>query len=164
MTKSGIHRVYLTRDLMYVDLQNVVAEAEVHYFYGAGQTGGTLRATGLQFTSLTDIKRLQDVMESLRKMNTWRRSALSIFENLATQAFLNSPVMTFGSLFCRFPDFGQADALSRLICNYQEPEKDIVIATNSIEDYVRSLFSDAIQCITVTSADRSWLSVYSGDI
>nr|VZI44492.1 unnamed protein product [Spirometra erinaceieuropaei] len=86
-TKPRMHSVYLMKDLIYADLENVVAEAEIHYIYGDGRARGMLRATGLQFTSLA-------VMESLRKMNKWRRSALSILEKLAVQAFLNAPVVT----------------------------------------------------------------------
>ncbi|BHF79672.1 hypothetical protein SprV_0702279400 [Sparganum proliferum] len=52
-----------------------------------------------------------------------------------------------------FPDFGQTDALSRLISNQQEPEEDTVIAAISIEDDVRSQLSDAIRGIPVTAAD-----------
>nr|VZI45066.1 unnamed protein product [Spirometra erinaceieuropaei] len=50
-------------------------------------------------------------------------------------------------------DFGQADALSRLISNQQEPEEDTVIAAISIEDGVRRQLSDAIRGIPVTAAD-----------
>ncbi|BHF65205.1 hypothetical protein SprV_0200821500 [Sparganum proliferum] len=40
----------------------------------------------------------------------------------------------FDIRYCRTTDFGQADALSRLISNQQEPEEDTVIAAISIED------------------------------
>ncbi|BHF74808.1 hypothetical protein SprV_0501789600 [Sparganum proliferum] len=50
-------------------------------------------------------------------------------------------------------DFGQADALSRLISNQQEPEEDTVIAAISIEDDVRRQLSDAIRGSPVTTAD-----------
>nr|VZH91149.1 unnamed protein product [Spirometra erinaceieuropaei] len=49
--------------------------------------------------------------------------------------------------------FGQADALSRLISNQQEPEEDTVIAAISIEDDVRRQLSDAVRGIPVTAAD-----------
>ncbi|BHF83684.1 hypothetical protein SprV_0902682800 [Sparganum proliferum] len=52
-----------------------------------------------------------------------------------------------------FPDFGQADALTRLISNQQEPEGGAVIAAISIEDDVRRQLSDALQGIPVTAAD-----------
>ncbi|BHF86025.1 hypothetical protein SprV_ctg2002920300, partial [Sparganum proliferum] len=48
---------------------------------------------------------------------------------------------------------GQADALSLLISNQQEPEEDTVIAAISIEDDVRRQLSDAIRGIPVTAAD-----------
>ncbi|BHF62749.1 hypothetical protein SprV_0200573500 [Sparganum proliferum] len=50
-------------------------------------------------------------------------------------------------------DFGQADVLSRLISNQQEPGEDTVIAAISIEDDVRHQLSDAIRGIPVTAAD-----------
>nr|VZI02037.1 unnamed protein product [Spirometra erinaceieuropaei] len=50
-------------------------------------------------------------------------------------------------------DFGQADALSRLIINHQEPEEDTGIAAISIEDGVRRQLSDAIRGIPVIAAD-----------
>nr|VZI13561.1 unnamed protein product [Spirometra erinaceieuropaei] len=59
----------------------------------------------------------------------------------------------FDIRFCRTTDFGQADALSRLISNQQEPEEDTVIAAISIEDDVRRQLSDAIRGIPVTAAD-----------
>nr|VZI51516.1 unnamed protein product [Spirometra erinaceieuropaei] len=48
---------------------------------------------------------------------------------------------------------GQADALTHLICNQQEPEEDTVIVTISIEDDVRRQLSDALRGISVTVAD-----------
>nr|VZH99577.1 unnamed protein product [Spirometra erinaceieuropaei] len=59
----------------------------------------------------------------------------------------------FDIRYCRTTDFGQADALSRLISNQQEPEEDTVIAAISIEDDVRRQLSDAIRGIPVTAAD-----------
>nr|VZH93120.1 unnamed protein product [Spirometra erinaceieuropaei] len=59
----------------------------------------------------------------------------------------------FDIRYCRTTDFGQADALSRLISNQQEPEEDTVIAAISIEDGVRRQLSDAIRGIPVTAAD-----------
>ncbi|BHF74753.1 hypothetical protein SprV_0501784100 [Sparganum proliferum] len=59
----------------------------------------------------------------------------------------------FDIRYCRTTDFGQADALSRLISNQQEPEKDTVIAAISIEDDVRRQLSNAIRGIPVTAAD-----------
>nr|VZI30083.1 unnamed protein product [Spirometra erinaceieuropaei] len=54
---------------------------------------------------------------------------------------------------CRTTDFSQADALTHLICNQQEPEEDTVIVTISIEDDVRRQLSDALRGISVTVAD-----------
>ncbi|BHF66642.1 hypothetical protein SprV_0200966400 [Sparganum proliferum] len=54
---------------------------------------------------------------------------------------------------CRTTDFGQTDALSRLISNQQDPEEDTVIAAISIEDDVRRQLSDAIRGIPVTAAE-----------
>nr|VZI09128.1 unnamed protein product [Spirometra erinaceieuropaei] len=45
--------------------------------------------------------------------------------------------------YCRAADFGQTDALSRVISNHLEPEEDTVIASVSIEDDVRHQLSDA---------------------
>nr|VZI29970.1 unnamed protein product [Spirometra erinaceieuropaei] len=59
----------------------------------------------------------------------------------------------FDIRYCRTTDFGQADVLSRLMSNQQEPEEDTVIAAISIEDDVRRQLSDAIRGIPVTAAD-----------
>nr|VZI12659.1 unnamed protein product [Spirometra erinaceieuropaei] len=55
--------------------------------------------------------------------------------------------------YCRNTEFGQADTLTGLISNQQEPPKDIAIAAISIEDDLRRQLSDAIRGIPVTSAD-----------
>ncbi|BHF83963.1 hypothetical protein SprV_0902711200 [Sparganum proliferum] len=54
---------------------------------------------------------------------------------------------------CRTTDLGQADALSRLISNRQEPEEDTVMATISIEYDVRRQLPDAIRGTPVTATD-----------
>nr|VZI48759.1 unnamed protein product [Spirometra erinaceieuropaei] len=59
----------------------------------------------------------------------------------------------FDIRYCRTTDFGQADALSCLISNQQEPEEDTVIAAISIEDDVRRQLSDAIRGSPVTAVD-----------
>ncbi|VDN09099.1 unnamed protein product [Dibothriocephalus latus] len=64
-----------------------------------------------------------------------------------------SPGYDFDIRYCRTTDFGQADALSHLICNHQEPEGDTVTAAISIEDGVRCQLSDAIRGIPVTATD-----------
>nr|VZI26235.1 unnamed protein product [Spirometra erinaceieuropaei] len=94
MAPWGLLRLYMPKDSIYVYLQNVVALTEVHYVYGSEHARGTVRSTGLQFTSLTDVKSLQDTMEALHVMNMWRQSALSILEDLAVQAFLNTPTVS----------------------------------------------------------------------
>nr|VZI44483.1 unnamed protein product [Spirometra erinaceieuropaei] len=94
MSHESLLRVYMPKDSIYVYLQNVVAVTEIHYVYGSGQARGTVRSTGLQFTSLNDVQTLQQTMEALHIMNMWRQSALSMLENLATQAFLNTPAVS----------------------------------------------------------------------
>nr|VZI09136.1 unnamed protein product [Spirometra erinaceieuropaei] len=59
----------------------------------------------------------------------------------------------FDIRYCRAADFGQSDALSRLISNHPEPEEDTVIVSVSIEDDVRCQLSDAIRGIAVNAAD-----------
>ncbi|BHF73134.1 hypothetical protein SprV_0401621000 [Sparganum proliferum] len=59
----------------------------------------------------------------------------------------------FDIRYCRTTDFRQADALSRLISNQQEPKVDTVIATISTEDDVSRQLSDATRGIPVTAAD-----------
>nr|VZI24304.1 unnamed protein product [Spirometra erinaceieuropaei] len=55
--------------------------------------------------------------------------------------------------YCRATDFGQAGALSRLVCNHQGPEEDAMTAALSIEDDVRSQLSDAIRGIPDNAVD-----------
>nr|VZI28076.1 unnamed protein product [Spirometra erinaceieuropaei] len=93
-TRRGLLRVNMPQDSIYVYLQNVAAETEIHYVYGTGQARGTVRSTGLQFTSMTDITSLQHTMEALNIMNMWRQSALSVLKDLAVQAFLNTPAVS----------------------------------------------------------------------
>ncbi|VDN12769.1 unnamed protein product [Dibothriocephalus latus] len=50
-------------------------------------------------------------------------------------------------------NFGQADVLSRLICNHQEPEKYTVMIAISIDDNVGRQLSDAMLGIPLTAAD-----------
>nr|VZI10581.1 unnamed protein product [Spirometra erinaceieuropaei] len=61
----------------------------------------------------------------------------------------------FDIRYHRTTDFGQADALSRLISNQQEPEEDTVIAAISIEDDVRRQLSDAA-CFPRSATHALW--------
>nr|VZI12678.1 unnamed protein product [Spirometra erinaceieuropaei] len=73
-------------------------------------------------------------------------------ETLLDAANLAHPSIKF-TLEIETADLGQADALTGLISNKQEPEKDTAIAAISIEDDLRRQLSDAIRGIPVNSAD-----------
>nr|VZI37893.1 unnamed protein product [Spirometra erinaceieuropaei] len=62
-------------------------------------------------------------------------------------------VYDFDIRYCHTTEFGQADALSRLIINHQEPEEDTATAAIPTEDDVRRQLSDARRGIPVTAAD-----------
>ena len=51
----------------------------------------------------------------------------------------------------RTENFGQADALSRLISSHQQPDEETVIAAISVEDDIRHQLSGAIRGIPVTA-------------
>ena len=53
----------------------------------------------------------------------------------------------------RTENFGQADALSRLISSHQQPDEETVIAAISVEDDIRHQLSGAIHGIPVTADD-----------
>ncbi|BHF72892.1 hypothetical protein SprV_0401596300 [Sparganum proliferum] len=101
---------------------------------------------GHHFTLLTDPKPLLSIFGSKKGIPVYSASRLQRWATI----LLGSD---FDIRYCRTTDFGQADALSRLISNQQEPEEDTVIATISIEDDVRRQLSDAIRGIPVTAAD-----------
>ncbi|BHF61934.1 hypothetical protein SprV_0100491400 [Sparganum proliferum] len=110
---------------------------------------------GRHFTLLTDNKPLLSIFGSKIGIPVYSASRL---QRWATILF----GYDFDIRYCRTTDFGQSDALSRLIIiiiiiiiisNQQEPEEDAVIAAISIEDDVRCQLSDAIQGSPVTAAD-----------
>ncbi|BHF64855.1 hypothetical protein SprV_0200786300 [Sparganum proliferum] len=101
---------------------------------------------GRYFTLLTDHKPLLSSFGSRKGIPVYstRRLQLSITILLG---------YAFDVRHCRTTDFGQADAISRLINNHRKPEEDTVVAAISIEDDVRRQLSDAIRGIPVGAAD-----------
>ncbi|BHF77080.1 hypothetical protein SprV_0502018200 [Sparganum proliferum] len=101
---------------------------------------------GRHFTLLTDHKPLLSIFDS--------RKGIPVYSAGRPQRWATILLgYDFDIRYCRTTDSGQADALSRLICNQQEPGEDTVIAAISIEDDVRRQLSDAIRGIPVTAAD-----------
>nr|VZI38266.1 unnamed protein product [Spirometra erinaceieuropaei] len=92
---------------------------------------------GRHFTLLTDHKPLLSIFGSKKGIPFYSASRLQRWATILLG-------YDFDIRYCRTTDFGQADALSRLISNQQEPEEDTVIAAISIEDGVRRQLSDAI--------------------
>ncbi|BHF62224.1 hypothetical protein SprV_0200520500 [Sparganum proliferum] len=101
---------------------------------------------GRHFTLLMDHKPLLSIFGSKKGIPVYSASRLQRWATILLG-------YDFNIRYCRTTDFGQADALSRLISNQQEPEEDTVIAAISIEDDVRRQLSDAIRGIPVTAAD-----------
>nr|VZH95980.1 unnamed protein product [Spirometra erinaceieuropaei] len=101
---------------------------------------------GRHFTLLTDHKPLLSIFGSKKGIPVYSASRLQRWATILLG-------YDFDIRYCRTTYFGQADALSRLISNQQEPEEDTVIAAISIEDDVRRQLSDAIRGIPVTAAD-----------
>ncbi|BHF69110.1 hypothetical protein SprV_0301215200 [Sparganum proliferum] len=101
---------------------------------------------GRHFTLLTDHKPLLSIFGSKKGIPVYSASRLQQSATILLD-------YDFDIRYCRTTDFGQADALSRLISNHQEPEEDTVIAAIAIEDDVRRQLSDAIRGIPVTAAD-----------
>nr|VZI26728.1 unnamed protein product [Spirometra erinaceieuropaei] len=101
---------------------------------------------GRHFTLLTDHKPLLSILGSKKGIPVYSASRLQRWATILLG-------YDFDIRYCRTTDFGQADALSRLISNQQEPEEDTVITAISIEDDVRRQLSDAIRGIPVTAAD-----------
>nr|VZI23548.1 unnamed protein product [Spirometra erinaceieuropaei] len=93
---------------------------------------------GRHFTLLTDHKPLLSIFGSKKGIPVYSASRLQRWATILLG-------YDFDIRYCRTTDFGQADALSRLISNQQEPEEDTVIAAISIEDDVRRQLSDAIR-------------------
>nr|VZI10576.1 unnamed protein product [Spirometra erinaceieuropaei] len=101
---------------------------------------------GRHFTFLADHELLLSIFGSKKGINVYSASRLLRRATILLDC-------DFDIRYHRTTDFGQADALSRLISNQQEPEEDTVIAAISIADGVRRQLSDAIGCIPVTASD-----------
>ncbi|BHF77599.1 hypothetical protein SprV_0602070700 [Sparganum proliferum] len=101
---------------------------------------------GRHIKLLTDHKPLLSIFGSKKSIPVYSASRLQLWATILLG-------YDFDICYCRTTDFGQADALSRLISNQQEPEEDTVIAAISIEDDVRSQLSNAIRGIPVIAAD-----------
>ncbi|VDN15030.1 unnamed protein product [Dibothriocephalus latus] len=97
-------------------------------------------------TLLTDHKQLLSIFSSKKGIPVYSVSRLKRWASILIGS-------DFDIRYCYITDFGQADALFRLICNYQEPEGDTVIAAISIDDDVRRQFLDISRGIPVTAAD-----------
>nr|VZH95151.1 unnamed protein product [Spirometra erinaceieuropaei] len=101
---------------------------------------------GRHFTLLMDHKPLLSIFGSKKGIPVNSASRLQRWATILLG-------YDFDIRYCRTTDFGQADALSRLISNQQEPAEDTVIVAISIEDDVRRQLSDAMRGIPVTAAD-----------
>ncbi|BHF84507.1 hypothetical protein SprV_0902765800 [Sparganum proliferum] len=101
---------------------------------------------GHHFTSLTDHKPLLSIFGSEKGIPVYSASRLQQWATILLGYDLDIR-------YCRTTDFGQADALSRLISNHREPEEDTKSAAISIEDDVRCQLSDVIRGSPVTAAD-----------
>ncbi|VDL99234.1 unnamed protein product [Schistocephalus solidus] len=101
---------------------------------------------GHHFTLLTDDKPLLSIFVWKKVIPVYSANRL---QRWATILLGNN----FEINFCGTTEFGQADALSRLIYNHHEPDEDTGIAAISIEDDVLRQLSDAMQGIPITAAD-----------
>nr|VZI34367.1 unnamed protein product [Spirometra erinaceieuropaei] len=101
---------------------------------------------GRHFTLLANPKPLPSSLGSKKDIPVYSASRL---QRWAT----NLLGYDFDIRYCRTTDSGQADALSRLISNQQEPEEGTVVAAISIEVDVCRQLPEAIRGIPVTAAD-----------
>nr|VZH98583.1 unnamed protein product [Spirometra erinaceieuropaei] len=98
------------------------------------------------FTLLTDRNPLLSIFGSQKDIPVYSAGRLQRWAAILLGC-------AFDVRCCRTTDFGQADALSRILSNQQELEEDTVIAAISIEDDLRRQLSNAIRGIPVTTAD-----------
>nr|VZI47647.1 unnamed protein product [Spirometra erinaceieuropaei] len=101
---------------------------------------------GRHFTLLTDHKPLLSMFGSKKDTPIYSASRLQRWATILLDC-------DFDIRYRCTTDFGQADALTRLISNQQEAEEDTVIVAIPIEDDVRRRLSDSIRGIPVTVAD-----------
>ena len=101
---------------------------------------------GRHFTLLTDHKPLLSIFGSKKGIPVYSANRLQRWATILLG-------YDFTIQYRRTNEFGQADGLSRLICNHRAPEEDVVIAAMCVEDDVRRQLSDAIRGLPVTAAD-----------
>ena len=101
---------------------------------------------GRRFTLLTDHKPLLTIFGSKKGIPTYTANRL---QRWATTLM----AYEFDIQYRATTDFGQADALSRLIGDHQQMSEEAVIAQVSSDADVKHILFDAIRALPVTSAD-----------
>ena len=101
---------------------------------------------GRHFTLLTDHKPLLSIFGSKKGIPAHSANRLQRWATIMLG-------YNFTIEYRRTEEFGQADALSRLISSHPRAEEDAVIAVISVEDTVQHQLSDAIRGIPVTATD-----------